>query len=178
MLPISSFRSENVSGSLKVVIHTQHPLIYSWLIVGCSSVMEGMGVCKENPIRKDMQEAALQIHSASEPSDHGFPRNPLLINIRHQRVWRASPPWSQSPHAYLQTSADSPWWDQRFLCVLPMGKAAQRSGWNNIAAKQSFHSKKMAAGDILMSPLCPEGPPWSRRDSWEVGAQRRLIGGY
>ncbi len=141
-LPISSFRSENARGSLKVVIHKQHLLIYSWLIVGCSLEMEGMGVCKENPTRNDMQQATLQIRSASEPSDHGFPRNPLLINIQHQTVWRASPPWSQQPHAYLQTSADSPWWDQRFLCVLPMGKAAPRSGWNNIPAKQGFHSKK------------------------------------
>lgn len=43
--------------------------------------------------------------------------NPLLINIQHQSVWRLSPPCSQQPHEYLQTSADSPRCDQSFLCA-------------------------------------------------------------
>lgn len=51
-----------------------------------------MGVVKESPIRNDTQEAACQICSVSGPSDPRFPRNPLLINIQHQIVWRASPP--------------------------------------------------------------------------------------
>lgn len=39
------------------------------------------------------------------------------------------------------TSAESPWWDQGFFCVLPMGKTALRPSWNNISAEQGFHSK-------------------------------------
>lgn len=166
--PISNSRTKNVSGPLKVVIYKQHPLIYSRLLVGCSLEMEGMGVCKEKPVRNDMQQAALQICSVSEPSDHGFPRNPLLINIQHQSVWRASPPRSQQTRVYLQTSADSPWWDQRFLCVLPMGKAAPRLGGNNIPAKQDFHNKKASGWYINVTQRAlptQKGPIWTRRDS-------------
>lgn len=88
----SSSGTENVSGPLKVVIYKQHPLIYSRLLVGDGDGGDG---CiwkkkkkKKEPVLNDMQQAALQICSASEPSDHGFPRNPLLINIQHQSVWR------------------------------------------------------------------------------------------
>ena len=145
-------------GLVKVIIHKLHPLIYSWFFIGCSLEMEGMGVCKENPILNNLQQAALQIHSVSEPSDHGFPRNPLVTNIRLQSVWRASPPWSLEPHAYLQTSANPPD-ETKDSSVLPMGKAAPTSGWNSASAKQGL-TAKMEANNILKSHLNPGGSLW------------------
>lgn len=60
--------------------------------------MEGMGVCKEKAICDDVQQAALQICSARKPSDHGFPRNPLLINSQHQYVFKGQVLFGLSNH--------------------------------------------------------------------------------
>lgn len=153
--PISNLDPEPGSDPPKVVKHKQHPLIYIRLMTGCSLEMQGMGA-SQFP-----KQAALQICSASEPSDQGFPRNPLLINIRHpSSVWRASSRWSQQRRTYLQTSVDSSWWDQRIPCVLlPMGKAVSTLGDETTFQPNKARTIKMETDiNVTKSPPYPEGP--------------------